>query len=63
MRSVFSSLPPVTAVAAVLTGCTSLATLNPVVSPVASSWHATVPHGGRRRSAPVVSLASTQGTK
>ncbi len=47
MRSVFSSLIPVPVVAAMLTGCTSLPTLNPVVSPVASSWHATVPHGGR----------------
>ncbi|MBP2551701.1 NodT family efflux transporter outer membrane factor (OMF) lipoprotein [Neorhizobium galegae] len=47
MRSTLSSLLSAMAAAATLTGCTSLGDLRPAAPTVASSWHATVPHGGR----------------
>lgn len=47
MRSTLSSVLPVLAVAALLSGCTSIGTLKPATPAVAAFWHATLPHRGR----------------
>ena len=47
MRTLLHSFLPVLAAVALLTGCTSLGGLKPLAPTVASSWHATLPHGGR----------------